>query len=142
MTCCDDLVQSFLTQEPSVDFPIEYGKRNNITITLENVDLSGYSLEFTIYKGIKRYFLFPEGLKFYFEVVRIPSLKTNIYIVLDEVDSTLLPVSFNSRTSLDYINSQVLVPSCDYDIDGTVNGVRITLVTGMIQNTPTGRRAA
>jgi hypothetical protein len=143
MTCCVESTSTFITYEPSNDFPIDYGKVNTITFTFEDVDLTGQTLEFRAYKGTKKYFDIGIGpkLSFTFKAAIAPDPKKSIItLTIDETDSALIPLAFKSRAMLDYSQCDGLVPSCDYEID-SIAGERYTLLSGIIQNTPTGRAA-
>jgi hypothetical protein len=144
MTCCIESSSRYITYEPSNDFPIDYGKSNTITFTFEDIDLTGQVIEFRAYKGSIKYLDITQGDNLSFTVqpaIAPEPKKTIVSLTLDEADSALIPVAFKSRAYLDYSQCDGLVPSCDYEMDSLVAGNRYTLLSGIIQNTPTGRAA-
>jgi hypothetical protein len=145
MPCCIESSSTYITYEPSNDFPIDYGKFNTITFTFEDIDLTGHVIEFRAYKGTTKYLDISQGTKLSFVVqpaIAPEPKKTIISLTLNEADSALIPIAFKSRTQLDYSQCDGLIPSCDYEMDSLVAGDRYTLLSGFIQNTPTGRAAA
>ncbi len=129
----------FITETPSVGFPILYGMRNSISIKV-NLDLFGYDLRFVAYKeiGAPKILEILIGSKLSFLTYSEDSItKTLISLKIDEIDSRLIPTIRSPALTL----KCDLIPTCFYDFIGTIGGEDVPILNGFIQGTPTAKGA-
>jgi hypothetical protein len=130
----------YITETPSVDIPILYGVKNTIDITLVNVDLFGYSLRFIVYKEINKPKIFeiPFGENLAFLTYSENGvIKTKITVKISNIQSRLIPAIRSPALTL----KCDLIPTCFYDIIGTIGGSDEQVLFGFIQGTPTANGA-
>jgi hypothetical protein len=130
----------FITETPSVDIPILYGVKTSFDITLKKIDLFGYSLKFIVYKEINKPKIleipFGENLRFLTYAEEGIS-KTKITVDISEAQSKLIPTIKSPALMLECR----LIPTCFYDIIGTIGGADEQILRGFIQGTPTANGA-
>jgi hypothetical protein len=140
---CKSVVEAKIV-EPVYNFEIKYGQKNTRIIEFEGVDLTGYTLKLIVYQKTKKYLELTDIAKVFYTVTPIgvsPVIST-VSIVIDETDSTVVPVSFENK--LYYAMEDCcgrFIPSCNYELYMIGSGVEYEILSGAIQNTPTGKRA-
>jgi hypothetical protein len=129
----------FITETPPVGFLVSYGLDNKITFTLD-LDLFGYDLKFTVYKevGKPKILEIPTGTKLGFiTFTEGVIVKSRITLTIDKVDSRLIPTIRTPGLTL----GCNLVPTCYWDLVGTIGGEDVPILNGFIQGTPTSKGA-
>jgi hypothetical protein len=130
-----------ITETPDFNFEVKYGLDNRIVIT-QAVDLFGYGLRFIVYKemGLPKILEISLGTKLSFLTFIESSItKTRIFLQIDKTDSMLIPTIKAPLKNL--CEDVCLVPTCYYDLIGTISGEDVPIIKGFIQGTPTGKGA-
>jgi hypothetical protein len=140
---CKSVVEANII-EPVYNFEIKYGQRNTRIIEFEGINLTGYTLRLIVFNKSTKYLDIVDPLKLFFTVtaVGVDPVISTVTININETDSALLPVSYENRLyyAMEDCCNQ-FIPSCVYELYMVGSGLEEEILSGAIQNTPTGKRA-
>jgi hypothetical protein len=131
--------KSFITETPSVDFKVFYGVPTPIVITLGQ-DLFGFSLRFVVYKDLvsPKILELPTGEDLNFITFEENGKqKTRIFLKISAANSILIPVLKTPLVNL-WNDECGIIPTCYYDLLGTIGGEEERVLNGGLQGTLTG----
>ena len=139
---CKSIVEANIV-EPVYNFEIKYGQKNTRILEFEGLDLTGYTLRLIVFNKTTKYLDITDSAKVFFTVtpIEVEPVVTTVTIIIDETDSALVPVSFESRPyyAMEDCCNQ-FIPSCAYELYMVGGGLEEEILSGAIQNTPTGKR--
>lgn len=140
---CKSVVEAKIT-DPVYNFEVKYGQRNERIIDFEGLDLTGYGLKLIVFNKTTKYLEITDPTKVFYTVIPegLDPVISSVSIVINEIDSALIPVSFENRLYYSMEDCcEKFIPSCNYELYMTSVGVEYEILSGAIQNTPTGKRA-